>query len=218
MATTDFYAAMGVYLSKFWMPFAVGTLVFGLITFWFFMERLDLKRYAQDIIVRKECYRKRKTLGRIIDKAGTQVEFVCDTDDKEPGTVRNDHTLINPNLVSTKNRGRLPNGIPVLDYVLPYLFPMSHNNANALIQLIEHVRENHDEIDWIADELLIIRLLFCSDKYLYDNCVDVIETCIKMDIDIPESFYIDENDAPSELEENDFEIIDDKEVFVDEEE
>ena len=192
MATTSLYIAIAAQLKEFGVLFAALTLLFGIAAFWLYMDKEELKRYAADVQIRKKCYKKKKTLGRIIDKAGTQIEFVCETDEDEPGTVESEHTLVNPNLVSTKNRGRLTNGIPVLEYVLPYFFPMSHNNANALVQLVQHIRENHKELDWIVDDLLLIRLVFCSNKYLSDNCTDVVKTCLKMDVEIPEEFFMEE--------------------------
>lgn len=208
MASLSLYTAIAAQIKEFGVAFAVLALVFGIAAFWLWMIQSDLKRYASDIIIRKDCYRKKKTLGSIIDKAGTKIEFVCLTDEEEPGTVKSEHTLINPNLVSTKNRGRLTNGIPTLEYVLPYFFPMSHNNANALVQLINHVRENHKELDWIVDDLLVIRLLFCSNKYLQDNCIDVVKTCIKMDIEIPDEFYMNNEEENDNLS-SEFDIYED---------
>ena len=204
MATTDIYIAIALQLKQLWYVFAIGSVIFGISTMLLYFWKSDVKKYAEDIAIRKDCYRKKKTLGSIIDKAGTKIEFVCETNPEEPGTVKSEHTLINPNLVSTKSRGRLTNGIPTLDYVLPYVFPMSHNNVNALVQLVKHIRENHKELDWIADDILLIRLVFCSNKYLLDNCKDVVDISIKNDIEIPEEFYYQEEEDEDIEEENNY--------------
>lgn len=209
MASLTLYSAIAVYLKDLWLIFAVCTVVFGIATFWLWMDRSELKRYASDILIRKQCYRKKKTLGTIIDKAGTKVEFVCETNEEEPGTLKSDHTLINPNLVSTKERGRLTNGIPTLEYCLPYHFPVSHSSILALTQLIQHVREKHKDLDWLVDDLLIIRLLFCSNKYLKDNAKIVISDCIKFGSDIFDEMFEDIDDiTDEELDEASNKLVD----------
>lgn len=154
---------------------------------WLWFERSDMKRYAEDIITRKTCYKNKKTLGSITDMAGTKMEFVCETDKDYPGLAKHKtHTLVNPNLVSTRQRGRLTNGIPTLDYFLPYLFPTSIRSAAALVQTRDYVREHYPNLDWIEDDLDIMKLIFSSNKYLLEDCKQTVTAYIAMGIDIPD--------------------------------
>jgi len=198
-ATTSMIDVISFYLQSVWFIWLSGTVLFGLITLWFWMERSDMKRYADDILIRKTCYKNKKTLGSITDMAGTKVEFVCDTDADHPGlTKHKTHTLVNPNLVSTKQRGRLPNGIPTLDYFLPYLFPSSIRSAAALIQTRDYVREHYPGLDWIEDDLDIIKLIFSNNKYLLEDCRQTVTAYMAMGVNVPDVHVdnIETNEEP----------------------
>lgn len=203
MATTSFINALTMYFGPFWYVFAILAGVFGLISFFLYMDKSDTKRYSAGMIpIAKSCYKhKTSTFGRIVDKAGTEIPFECVTDIEHPGLADSEHTLCNPNLVSVKQRGRLTNGVPTLNYVLPYHFPMGFSSTLALTQLMKHIRNEHKELDWVSDDLRIISLMFCSDKYLVSNCRTAIETYVKMGVDIPELFLPVEDDYQEESEE-----------------
>lgn len=205
MATTSIFNAISMYFCPYWYVFAILMGIFGLISFFLYMDKSDTKRFSAGMApIAKSCYKnKTSTFGRIIDKAGTEVPFQCVTDPEHPGLVDTEHTLCNPTLVSVKQRGRLTNGVPTLNYVLPYHFPMGFSSTLALTQLMQYVRGEHNELDWVSDDLRIISLVFCSDKYLISNCRTAIETYVKMGVEIPEYFLPDEADDEEEEQEGD---------------
>jgi len=189
MATTNFLMALTAYLGPYWYVFAILAGIFGLASFFMYMDKNDTKRFSANMSpIAKSCYKNKSTFARIIDKAGTEIPIETVTDPEHPGLVNTEHTLCNPNLVSVKQRGRLTNGVPTLNYVLPYHFPMGFSSTLALVQLIKHIRWSHKELDWVSDDLRLISLMFCSDKYLVSNCRTAIETYVKMGIDIPNEF------------------------------
>lgn len=190
VATTSILDAFAQYLSGLWMVWLVLFIVFGLVSLWYWFKMSDLKRYAPDILVRSACSRNKTTLGSITDLAGTKVEFECRTDNDSPGLTKNPHTLVNPNLVSTRQRGRLPNGIPTLDYVLPYHFPFAKTDALALVQTRDYIRKNYPQLNWIEDDLDVIMLVFSNSKYLFDNCVNIVVAYMEMGAEIPEDYGI----------------------------
>jgi hypothetical protein len=155
------------------------------------MERSDMKRYASEILVRKACYKNKNTLGSITDMAGTEIEFECLTDKDKPGLIKNKNTLINPNLVAASQRGRLTNGIATLHYILPYFFPMSIRDAAALVQTVELIRKDAPQLNWIEDDLVIVKLFFGNDKYLHEDCVDTVHSYLAMGVENP---YGDDED------------------------
>ena len=191
-ASTTIIEAISQYLSGIWFVWLALFIIFGLISlrYWFIMS--DLKRFAPDILIREACYRNKTTLGSYTDLAGTRIEFECKTDNDSPGLVKNVHSLVNPNLVSTRQRGRLSNGIPTLDYVAPYHFPFAKTDALALVQTKEYMRENFPQLDWIEDDLDIIMLVFCNSKYLYENCVNTVVSYMEMGAEIPDDYVVEE--------------------------
>lgn len=203
-ATTSILDAFAQYLSGLWMAWLALFIVFALITLWYWFKMSDLKRYALDILVRSSCYQNKTTLGSITDLAGTRVEFECTTDKDSPGLTKNDHTLVNPNLVATRQRGRLTNGIPTLDYVLPYHFPFANTDALALVQTKDHIRKNYKQLDWIEDDLDIIMLVFSNSKYLFENCVNTVVAYMEMGAEIPEDYAVVE---PDFVDDNDDELL-----------
>lgn len=195
MATTNFMIALTDNFGPYWYVFLIGMVGFMIASVHLFNERKAWLRYSAGAMpARAAAYKQKKVLGRLADKAGTEIEFVLETDDQYPGTVDAEPTLFNPNLVTTKRRGRLTNGTPLLNYVLPYPMPMSYTDGLALSQLIEHVRKNHPEISWIVDDLLVIMLIGSSEEYLHVNCVNAVETCVGFGIDIPEEFVTEADD------------------------
>lgn len=197
-ATTDVFQIIAFYLQSVWYIWFSGSVLFGAASTWLWLERSDLKKYADDILIRKTCYKKKKTLGDITDMAGTTIEFLCDTDKDSPGLAKyKAHTLVNPDLVSTRQRGRLTNGIATLHYVLPYHFPMSIRDAAALIQTRDYVREHYPNLDWIGDDLDIIKLLFSNNKYLAEDCRNTVVAYIAMGVEIPEPDSDDFDDGPA---------------------
>lgn len=184
-ATTSILDLILHYLQSIWYIWLVCTVGFGITTVWYWMERSDMKRYASEILVRKACYKNKNTLGSITDMAGTEIEFECLTDKDKPGLVENKNTLINPNLVAANQRGRLTNGIATLKYILPYFFPMSIRDAAALVQTVELIRTNAPQLNWIEDDLVIVKLFFGNDKYLHEDCVDTVHSYLAMGIEIP---------------------------------
>jgi len=184
-ATTSILDLILHYLQSIWYVWLVGTTIFGSATVWYWMERSDMKRYASEILVRKACYKNKNTLGSITDMAGTEIEFECLTDKEKPGLVKNKNTLINPNLVASSQRGRLTNGIATLHYILPYFFPMSIRDAAALVQTVELIRKEAPQLNWIEDDLVIVKLFFGNDKYLHEDCVDTVHSYLAMGIEIP---------------------------------
>jgi hypothetical protein len=212
MATTSFINALTVYFGPYWYVFAILMLVFGVVSFVLYMDRGDTKRHSAGMSpIAKSCYKNKTTFCRLVDKAGTEVCFESATDPEHPGLAESEHTLVNPNLVSVKQRGRLTNGIPTLNYVLPYHMPMGFASSLAIVQLVQKVRNDIHDLDWISDDLRLVSLLFCSDKYLVANCRTAIETYVKMGVDIPDVFLPDyENEAEDEEYEDDFEGDDDE--------
>jgi len=199
MATTNFLNALTMYFGPYWYVFAILAGIFGIASFFLYMDKSDTKRFSANMSpIAKACYKNKTTFGRIVDKAGTELPFECATDIEHPGLVNNEHTLVNPNIVSVKQRGRLTNGVPTLNYVLPYHFPMGFSSTLALVQLVTMIRADHDEVDWISDDLRMISLMFCSDKYLVANCRTAIETYVRMGVDIPDAFLPEEADDEEE--------------------
>lgn len=192
-ATTSILDLILHYLAGIWYVWLAGTVIFGIATVWYWMERLDLQRYASEILVRKACSKNKTTLGSITDMAGTEIEFECLTDKDKPGLVKNKNTLINPNLVAASQRGRLTNGIATLHYILPYFFPMGIRDAAALIQIVELIRKEAPQLNWIEDDLVIVKLFFGNDKYLHEDCVDTVHSYLAMGIEIP--YGEDEDDV-----------------------
>ena len=202
MATTSIFNAISMYFCPYWYVFAILAGIFGLASFFMYMDKSDTKRFSAGMSpIAKACYKNKTTFGRIIDKAGTEVTFECATDPEHPGLADSEHTICNPNLVSVKQRGRLTNGVPTLNYVLPYHFPMGFSSTLALTQMVQYVRGEHKELDWVSDDLRIISLVFCSDKYLISNCRTAIETYVKMGVEIPDAFLPDEDDYDGDDEE-----------------
>jgi hypothetical protein len=195
MATTSFINALTVYFGPYWYVFAILMLVFGVFAFVLYLDRSDTKRYSAGMApIAKSCYKNHTTFCRLVDKAGTEVTFESVTDIEHPGLVENEHTLVNPNLVSVKQRGRLTNGVPTLNYVLPYPFPMGFTSSLAIVQLVKKIREDFPALSFIADDLRIISLAFCSDKYLVANCRTAIETSLKMGADLPAEFLFNDDE------------------------
>lgn len=206
MAT--FLEAVIAYCAPYGYIFAITTFVSAIVIMFLVMERSSLKSYAEDILVRKTCKSKNKPLGRIVDKAGTEIEFVVETSPEMPGTVDyKNTTLVAPNLISTNQRGRLKNGVPTLNYVLPYHFPTGFASALAICQMVKFLRSDDykKEFGWISDDFALIHLMFCTDKYLVVNCIDVISTYIDMGMDIPDEYLA----IPSEDEYEDMEYPED---------
>lgn len=203
MAT--FINALTAYFGPYWFIFAILAAVLGIVVFFLWMERSDLKRYtAGDAFVRKRCYKEKKPLGRIVDRAGTETEFVVEIDSEMPGTVKvENYTLVAPNLISTNQRGRLTNGIQTLNYVLPYHFPTGFANALAMCQMVKFLRGEKWKIEfgWISDDFSLIHLMFCTDKYLVANCEDVISTYVNMGMAIPDTYL--QNDEEEQEDEYD---------------
>lgn len=208
-ASTTILDAIAQYLSGLWIVWLALAIVFGLVTIWYWFRMTDLKRFAGDILIREACYRNKTTLGSYTDLAGTKIEFECKTNKDSPGLVKNVHTLVNPNLVSTRQRGRLANGIPTLDYVAPYHFPFSKTDALALVQTKEYVRDNFPQLNWVEDDLDIIMLIFCNSKYLYENCVNIVVSYMEMGAELPDDYineepeFIDVNGDALELDDDD---------------
>lgn len=190
-ATTSILDLILHYLQSIWYIWLVCTVGFGITTVWYWMERSDMKRYASEILVRKACYKNKNTLGSITDMAGTEIEFECLTDKDKPGLIKNKNTLINPNLVAASQRGRLTNGIATLHYILPYFFPMSIRDAAALVQTVELIRKDAPQLNWIEDDLVIVKLFFGNDKYLHEDCVDTVHSYLAMGVENP---YGDDED------------------------
>ena len=216
-ASTTILDAISQYLSGLWFVWLALFIIFGLISLRYWFKMSDLKMFAPDILVREACYRNKTTLGSYTDLAGTRIEFECKTDKDSPGLVKNIHTLVNPNLVSTRQRGRLSNGIPTLEYVAPYHFPFAKTDALALVQTKEYMREHFHQLDWIEDDLDIIMLVFCNSKYLYDNCVNTVVSYMEMGAEIPEEYAVEESEfvdvmgddlEPEDEEDNGLEIED----------
>jgi hypothetical protein len=183
----------------YWYVFLVIAIVLGFSTMWLYFERQKVKKHtAGSSLVRTACYVNKKTLGRLTDKAGTEVEFICSTNADNPGkTEYKNYSLINPNLVDSKQRGRLTNGTPVMCYSLPFLLPVSHSNLAALSQLMEEIKER-GQLSFLTDDLLKIQVLFAPDKYLTKYCKDTIRTILSMGIDLPyqedeEEYYTEED-------------------------
>lgn len=189
VVTTSFIEAMILKLQSVGHVSFVLFVLSGIAAYWLFNERMRMKRYAADIFIRDTCYYDKKTLGTLVDRAGTKIEFVCEEDPQAPGLIDSKYTLVNPNLVSTKNRGRLTNGIPTLEYVLPYHFPMSHSNASAIVQLRDMIREKYPKLDWIQDDLPLLALVFSNNKYLVDDCELVVKSCLNLGVDIPSEMF-----------------------------
>ena len=199
MATTNFLNALTMYFGPYWYVFAILAGMFGLASFFLYMDKSDTKRFSAGMSpIVKSCYKNKSTFARVIDKAGTEIPIETVTDPEHPGLADSEHTLCNPNLVSVKQRGRLTNGVPTLNYVLPYHFPMGFSSTLALTQLMKQIRGEHKELDWVSDDLRIISLMFCSDKYLVSNCRTAIETYVRMGVEIPEYFLPDEADDEEE--------------------
>lgn len=205
MATTNFLHALTMYFGPYWYAFAILAGIFGLASFFLYMDKSDTKRFSANMSpVAKTCYKNKSTFCRLVDKAGTEVVFESSTDPEHPGLVSSEHTLVNPNLVSVKQRGRLTNGVPTLNYVLPYHFPIGFSSALAITQLVKMVRDDHGELGWISDDFRVISLMFSSDKYLVANCKTAIETYVKMGVDIPYEF-LPEEESEEEPEGDDYE-------------
>jgi len=205
MATTNFIHALTAYFGPYWYVFAILAGIFGLASFFLYMDKSDTRRFSANMSpVAKKCYKNKSTFCRLVDKAGTEIAFESATDTEHPGLVDSDHTLVNPNLVSAKQRGRLTNGVPTLNYVLPYHFPIGFSSALAITQLVKMIRDDHGELGWISDDFRMISLLFCSDKYLVANCRTAIETYVKMGVDIPDAFLPEEEYVEDEPDGDDY--------------
>ena len=207
MATTALTEAIGAYVGHYWYVPIGACVLFGIGFFILFLEIGDMKKFsAGAAAVRKKCYKDKKTLARLVDKSGTEIEFVSVTDSEHPGLIETDEkkanaALVNPNLVAVKRRGRLSNGIPTLNYSLPYHFPMSFTDALAITQLVQQLR-NNDALSWIADDFRLIGLISCPDKYLTRECEAAIGFYVGIGGDIPEQFLpFDDDEGEDDFEE-----------------
>lgn len=223
-ATTSIIEALSEYISGLWLVWLAFAIIFGALTLWYYFIMSDLKRYAPDILVREACFRNKTTLGSITDMAGTRVEFECTTDKDSPGLVKSKHVLVNPNLVSSRQQGRLPNGIATLDYVLPYHFPFNKTDALALVQTRDYVRDKYPQLDWIEDDVDIIMLAFCNSKYLFENCVNIVVSYMEMGAEMPDEkeddthAYEDDLDEMVDINGDEIEALEPLEEWIESEE
>lgn len=204
MATTDYITAFLAYMQQLIIVWLVLSVAGCSAAYWLYSERCKMKAYASDIFIRRRCKEERKPLGTLTNKSGTHFEFVVDPHPDKPGVLDyKDFTLRNPNLSSSKVRGHLANGIPCIDYVVSYDFPVSHQTTVALDQLLKHVRKEHPELAFI-DEIYIIEGVFKESKYAYDDFVQLVEKYIAIGVDIPDNIFM-ENMG---VEDEEFETID----------
>ena len=195
------------YLKELYIVWFVLAQIGCISAYFLYSERLKLKSYADEILVRKECKTKRKPLGTLVNKSGTKFEFVIDPDPEKPGLIKyKAHTLRNPDLASSDLRGHLPNGIPYVDYFINVDFPVSHRTTAALHQLLEHVRDTRPELGFM-NEAYIIQGVFNDSKYAYDEAVRIVKQYIDNNVDIPEELFYPDMVIPEDEDEYDDDCI-----------
>lgn len=208
MATTNFLTAISLQLKEFWYIYLV-LMIIGLIGTWlWYDERTRMKRFGTEILVRKDCYYKRKALARLTDKSGKEVEFIIDRNDEYPGTIQtekgetNNATLRDPSIVNSRARGHTSNGIPIYNFFVGVDFPIPYRTAAANIQLKNEVRENHPELNWLGD-VGIIQGVFNDTEYAYDDCLNLVKQYVELGAEIPDEFFEYEEDEDEEYEDDD---------------
>jgi len=214
MATTDIYQAFLIQMQGLILVW-IGLAVLGCVSaYWLFTERMGLKRYANDILIRKRCMKERKPLGTITNKSGIRFEFMIESDPEMPGLIKyKDNILRSPNLASSNVRGHLPNGLPYVDYVVSCDFPVTHQSAAAIDELLKYVRDKYPQLTFM-DEIYIVEGIFKKSKYAYEDCVQLIHKYIQIGVDIPDEIFEYPDATGDDIES----FVDDDDKFPDEHE
>ena len=170
MAETNVLIMFGMMYWYVWLALFVMALI---PLMYFFDFWTSMKKYAEESVTEMLCSRPRvkKVLGRLIDGAGHEVSFPCSHSEGNPSLVDHENTMVSPNLISSAKMGRKPVGTPILNYVMPYILPVTFREAAALMQLKNYIRENHHEIDWMHDDVELMARVFATDNYLMEDCL-----------------------------------------------
>jgi hypothetical protein len=172
-----------------------------------------IKKFAYLVQVMAACGS--KPMGIIVDRSGTAIPFVSEPDERNKGLIKNDYTIVNPDLIksSTKRASRLKfrNGPETLIYPLPFYFPMDIHDAAALCQLARKIRK-HPDFSWISNERRLLELIFNGTETFEEDCRTLVSTSISADNVVPEEFYTDPEPEPEyEEEEEEFEEVEEEE-------
>ena len=184
--------------------------LFGL-SMYLLNQMTKIKKFAYLVQIMSECGN--NPMGMIVDRAGTLIPFVSEPDERNKGLIKNEFTIVNPDLVksSTKraSRIRMKRGPEVNIYPLPYYFPMDIHDAAALCQLAKKIR-NHPDFSWIGNERRVLELLFNSTETFAADVRMLVSSSIAMKNIVPDDFFVDpepeyeeedEEDEEEELEE-----------------
>ena len=168
-----------------------------------------IKKFAYLVQIMSECGS--NPMGMIVDRAGTLIPFVSEPDERNKGLIKNEFTIVNPDLVksSTKraSRIRMKRGPEINIYPLPFYFPMDIHDASALCQLAQKIRK-HPDFSWIGNERRVLELLFNSTETFAADCRMLVSSSIAMRNIVPEDFFVDpeeEEELEEELEEEETE-------------
>ena len=174
--------------------------LFGL-SMYLLNQMTKIKKFAYLVSIMSQCGN--NPMGLIVDRAGTLIPFISEPDERNKGLIKNEFTIVNPDLVksSTKraSRIRMKRGPEVNIYPLPYYFPMDVHDASALCQLAKKIR-NHPDFAWIGNERRVLELLFNSTETFAADCRMLVSSSIAMRNIVPEDFFVDP-DEEEELEE-----------------
>ncbi len=179
-----------------------------------------IKKFAYLVQIMSECGN--NPMGMIVDRAGTLIPFVSEPDERNKGLIKNEFTIVNPDLVksSTKraSRIRIKRGPEINIYPLPYYFPMDIHDASALCQLAKKIR-NHPDFSWIGNERRVLELLFNSTETFAADCRMLVSSSIAMRNIVPDDFFVDPEPEPEyeEEEELEEEELEEEELEEDEE-
>jgi hypothetical protein len=192
--------------------------LFGL-SMYLLNQMTSIKKFASLVQIMSVC--RNKPMGIIVDRSGTAIPFVSEPDERNKGLIKNDYTIVNPDLIksSTKRASRLKfrNGPETLIYPLPFYFPMDIHDAAALCQLARKVRK-HPDFSWIGNERRLLELIFNGTETFEEDCRMLVSTSISADNVVPEEFYIDPEPEYEEDEEEEEEEEVEEEDEVEEEE
>lgn len=135
---------------------------------YFYIEQK--KKYPESVII-AESDKKKIPIIEVIDSTNTRHTFLAKKKDKMDYKFKSDFGLqVDPNNLTVVESERYPRGQPVYRYVPDFYAPVGVKGSRAILELRNHIRKEHPELDFIIDDLTLINLVLVdsSDKLAHD--------------------------------------------------
>ena len=155
-----------------------------LINYRLINDYLYMRRNVPEALVFLNARQQRKDVSMVIDNANVADMYVTTKVDK--GDVEFDDkgklgVQIDPAVLSGVEAIRTRSGISIWEYPVNFYFPVGNKGKRGILSIVDHVRKEHPDLNFIHNDLVVIELLHYPANHLEYNCKKIVKGYLDID-------------------------------------